>query len=71
MTDAIEKPNGSPQGSGDAAWGCRAIAETIERSERATYRLLETGQLKDCVQKIGHMYVGSKKRLRRHVFGED
>jgi hypothetical protein len=55
----------------DAAWGCKAIADVLGKSPRATYHLLEKGMLNGVVQKIGSQYVGSKKRIRRHIFGEE
>jgi hypothetical protein len=57
-------------GGGDAAWGCKAIAETIERNERQTYRILPTLLRDGIVTKVGNQYVGSKKRLRQRIFGE-
>jgi hypothetical protein len=63
MTTEVKNP--------DAVWGAKAIGEALGKSPRATYHMLEGGQLDGVVQKIGNKWVGSKKRLLKRVFGED
>jgi hypothetical protein len=44
------------------AWGVPAIAEEIERKERATYYLISRGCLP--VEKVGGTYVAERAKLR-------
>ena len=44
-------------------WGARAIAQAINKSERATYHLLETGRLP--ANKTGKIWNTTLRRLRR------
>lgn len=43
-------------------WGAKAIAEAINRSERQTYWLLQSGQIP--AQKVGDRYVTTWRKLR-------
>lgn len=52
----------------DALWGCRAIAEFIGKSERATYHMLERGLLP--ARRLGGQWVARRSRLLE-IFGED
>lgn len=48
----------------DLAWGAREIARLIGKTPRATFHLLENGQIP--AKKIGHQWVASKSALREH-----
>lgn len=45
----------------DLVWGCKAIAKVIGRTERATYHMLETGDLPS--RQVGNRWVASRKAL--------
>lgn len=45
----------------DLIWGCKAIAKAIGRTERATYHMLETGDLPG--RQVGNRWVASRKAL--------
>ena len=51
----------------DLIWGAKAIGEYINANPRQTYYYLETGKLP--AQKIGNLWVASRKALRRHFLG--
>jgi hypothetical protein len=53
----------------DIVWGAAAIAKEIGRTERQAFHLCSKGHLP--VTKVGGHWVGSRRRLRRHVIGED
>jgi hypothetical protein len=55
--------------SSDLCWGARAIADVIERSERITFYMLESGALP--ARKVGGRWVASKARLLAHCRGDD
>lgn len=46
-------------------WGCKAIADYIERSERSTFHLLEQGKLP--AGKVGATWVSTKPVLREYL----
>ena len=50
-------------------WGAEAMAEEINRTRRATYHLLHTGQL-DATKK-GSTWVSTRRRLRRSLGAEE
>jgi hypothetical protein len=52
----------------DLLWGCRAIAAEINRTERATFNLLETGQLP--AKKVGNTWVAVRGKLHALFDGE-
>lgn len=52
----------------DLLWGCRAIAEAIGRTERATYHMLEAGELP--ARQVGQRWVASRRKLLQHFEGE-
>lgn len=52
----------------DLAWGAAAIATAIGRTTRATYHMLEAGEL-PAVQ-IGSRWVASLTKLREHFEGQ-
>lgn len=52
----------------DFVWGAAAIGEVINRSPRETYTLLENRELP--AQKIGKMWVASRRKLRSKVSAE-
>ena len=69
MTGTQNGGHTSPEQSDlDIVWGCAAIARVIGRTERQTFHLCSKGQLP--VEKIGGRWVGSRRRLRRHLTGE-
>jgi hypothetical protein len=45
----------------DLAWGCKAIAKVIGRTERATFHMLEAGDLP--ARQVGQRWVASRKAL--------
>ncbi len=49
----------------DLVWGARAIATLIGKSPRATFHLLENGQIPGS-KKIGAQWVVSRKTLQAH-----
>jgi hypothetical protein len=51
----------------DLVWGCKAIAKVIGRTERATYHMLETGEL-PCCRQVGQRWVASRKALEAFFF---
>jgi hypothetical protein len=51
----------------DVVWGAREIARLIGKTPRATFHLLEKGQLP--ARKIGKQWVASQKALRAHLEG--
>lgn len=55
MTDASSE-------SLDLVWGCKAIAQVIGRTERATFHMLERGDL-PCCRQVGQRWVASRKAL--------
>ena len=61
---------GSPKKPpGDLCWGVAAISDVIERSERATYWLLERGELP--ARKVGAKWCASRSRLIAYCSGDD
>jgi hypothetical protein len=63
------KPN--PQSSNDPdrpIWGAKAIAEEINRPERAVYYLIENGLLD--TTKVGAIHTSTPRRLRRSLGAE-
>jgi hypothetical protein len=55
--------------SSDLCWGARAIGDAIERNERDTFHLLESGVLP--ARKIGGRWVASRTRLLAYCSGDD
>ena len=53
----------------DIVWRAAAIAKEIGRTERQAFHRCSKGHLP--VTKVGGHWVGSRRRLRRHVIGED
>jgi hypothetical protein len=53
----------------DLCWGARAIADVIERSERITFYMLESGALP--ARKVGGRWVASRARLLAYCTGDD
>jgi len=49
-------------------WGAGAIAKEINRTERATFQLLQTKQLP--AKKVGAMWVTTRRKLRALIVGE-
>lgn len=49
-------------------WGVEAIAPVVNRSERATYHLLNKKQLP--AKKVGGKWVSTKRQLLMHLVGE-
>ncbi len=45
----------------ELVWGCSAIAKIIKRSSRATFYLLENGQLP--AKKVGGRWVAERNKL--------
>jgi hypothetical protein len=45
----------------DLVWGCGAIGKIINRNNRQTFHLLESGALP--TKKVGHRWVASCRRL--------
>lgn len=54
--------------SDDLIWGASAIAKEIGRSERATFYMLDKGELP--AKKVGGRWVTTKAKLRKHLAGE-
>jgi hypothetical protein len=63
-TAAITAP-ASDQDSlnGDLLWGVQSIANEIDRTERQTFHLLETGRLP--ARKVGGRWCSTRTRLRK------
>jgi hypothetical protein len=59
----------SPKSPSDLCWGASAIAETINRSVRQTFWLLENGLLP--AKKVGRVWCASRARLIAHCTGDD
>jgi hypothetical protein len=57
------------ESASDLVWGAAAIAKEIGRTERQTFYLCSRGHLP--VSKVGGHWVGSRRRLRRHIAGEE
>ena len=55
--------------SGDLLWGAKAIAAAVERSERITFYLLETGAIP--AQKVGGRWCASRARLLAYCSGDN
>jgi hypothetical protein len=54
----------------DLIWGCKGIAAAIGRTERATYGMLEAGELP--ARQVGQRWVASRKQLMEHFgIGDD
>lgn len=53
----------------DLAWGCRAIAKVIGRTERATFHMLEAGDLP--ARQVGQRWVASRKALEAFFAGKE
>jgi hypothetical protein len=54
----------------DLVWGCKAIASVIGRTERATFHMLEKGELP--ARQVGQRWVTSRKQLMEHFgIGDD
>ena len=51
----------------DLVWGCKAIAQVINKTPRATFHLLEKGQIP--ATKIGNQWATTRKKLREHFEG--
>jgi hypothetical protein len=49
-------------------WEVKNIAKEIRRTERQTFRLLETGQLPG--RKIGGRWVSTRRQLRAAIVGD-
>jgi hypothetical protein len=49
--------------NGDLIWGAQSIAKEIERTERQTYHLLETGRLP--AEKVAGRWCSARSRLRK------
>ncbi|MGB3338281.1 MAG: DNA-binding protein [Devosia sp.] len=58
----------APSENLDLLWGATAIAAVIGKTPRATFHLLEKGQIPSV--KIGAQWVASRKKLREHFEGE-
>lgn len=56
------------QESLDLIWGAKDIARVIGKPVRATFHLLESGQIPG--RKIGRQWVVSRKQLAAHFEGE-
>jgi len=56
------------EGQDDLLWEVSAIAKAISRTERQTFRLLETGQLP--ARKVGGRWVASRRKLIAAIVGE-
>jgi len=52
----------------EIVWGAGNIARVIDRSERATFHMLEQGHLP--ARKIGNRWSASRRRLLAHLAGE-
>lgn len=52
----------------DLIWEVSAIAKVIGRTERQTFRLLETGQIPG--KKVGGRWVATRSDLERFFMGE-
>jgi hypothetical protein len=52
----------------DLVWGCEAIGKIINRNNRQTFHLLESGALP--AKKVGHRWVASRSRLLAFLVGE-
>lgn len=46
----------------DLVWGCKAIAAVIGRTERATFHMLESGDL-PVARQVGSRWVASRRKL--------
>lgn len=55
------------QESLDLLWGAAAIAAAIGKTTRATFHILEQGQIP--ARKVGNQWVASRKALREHFEG--
>ena len=58
----------TPTDTLDLAWGAREIARLIGKTPRATFHLLEQGQIP--ARKVGAQWVASRKKLRELFEGE-
>lgn len=47
----------------DLVWGCKAIAAAIGRTERATFHMLEKGELP--ARQVGQRWVASRAALEQ------
>lgn len=52
----------------DLVWGGRDIAKEINRNQRQTFYLLETGAIP--ARKVGKIWVADRRELRRRFLGE-
>ncbi len=48
----------------DLLWGCKAIAQAIGRTERATFHMLEAGELP--ATQVGRRWVVSRRKLEQY-----
>lgn len=56
------------ENTADLIWGCKAIAQEINRTERQTYHMLEKGVLP--ADKVGKIWVARRSRLQIVGVGE-
>ena len=62
-TIAVRAPANEPESlRNDVLWGVKALAEEINRTERQTFYLLETGQLP--AKKVGGRWCSTRTTLR-------
>jgi hypothetical protein len=52
----------------DLVWGSREIAKEINRNQRQTFYLLETGGIP--ARKVGKIWVADRGQLRKRFLGE-
>ncbi|WP_108461347.1 hypothetical protein [Devosia naphthalenivorans] len=53
----------------DLVWGAKNIAKVLGCTERATFHMLEAGDLPEATQ-IGRRWVASRKKLRERFEGQ-
>ncbi len=53
-----------PEHGLDILWGCAAIAKVIGKTQRATFHLLERGQIP--ARKVGAQWCVSRRKLREY-----
>lgn len=51
----------------DLVWGAKAIGAAIGKTPRATFHMLEKGQIP--ARKVGEQWVASRQKLREHFEG--
>lgn len=52
----------------EVVWGCAEIAKVIGRSTRATFHMLEKGELP--ARKVGKRWVAERGKLLRFLIGD-